>query len=210
MPTIDDLDQEPQEGRPDRNETAEPADRRRTGTFKFSASEHVRHAAATGMMPRVVIEPETEKVEHHDVARSTTEIRAARADTEVHAMPTVLLVEDSDEFASIVRETLRRIKVDVEHVRDGRMAREYLRTSMPDLILLDLNLPDMTGWNILDHAKEEFEHIDAGARPRIIVLTAYNDPANRLVGKLQDVYRFLVKTTTPNELQNIVRDALVR
>jgi CheY-like chemotaxis protein len=47
-------------------------------------------------------------------------------------------------------------------------------------------------------------------RPRIIILTAYNDPANRLVGKLQDVFRFLVKTTTPLELQKVVREALAR
>lgn len=125
-------------------------------------------------------------------------------------MPTVLLVEDSEEFAAIVRETLRRIKVDVAYARDGRMATEYLKENRPDLILLDLNLPDMTGWNILDHAKMAFENLPEHERPRIIVLTAYNDPANRLVGKLQEVYRFLVKTTTPIELQNVVKEALAR
>jgi CheY-like chemotaxis protein len=209
MKDTDDPAFAPQDGR-DPNEVDEPADRRRTGSFKFSFSELARNAAATGLAPRVQLEPAGEKLEHHDVARSTTEVRAARVDMEVRGMPTVLLVEDSDEFAAIVRETLRRIKVDVTHARDGRMATEYLRTHLPDLILLDLNLPDMTGWNILDHAKQEFATVPEGQRPRIIVLTAYNDPANRLVGKLQEVYRFLVKTTTPIELQNVVREALVR
>jgi CheY-like chemotaxis protein len=156
------------------------------------------------------LEPIGEKLDYHDVARTTTEIRAARADADVLVTPTVLLVEDSDEFAAIVRETLRRIKVDVAHAHDGRMATEYLRTNVPDVILLDLNLPDMTGWNILDQTKEKFEDVPKADRPRIIILTAYNDPANRLVGKLQDVFRFLVKTTTPLELQKVVREALAR
>ena len=209
MRETDDLDDVPQEGRPDGGETAEPADRRSTGSFApFRFPEMARDPGATGLMPRVKLEPSGEKLDHHDVARSTTEIRAARVDMEVRGMPTVLLVEDSEEFAAIVRETLRRIKVDVYYARDGRMATEYLRNNRPDLILLDLNLPDMTGWNILDHAKQEFEKYPEESRPRIIVLTAYNDPANRLVGKLQDVYRFLVKTTTPIELQNVVREAL--
>lgn len=210
MRNSNDLELEPQEGNPEYNEIAEPADRRTTGTFHFSFSELARDAAATGLAPRVQLEPVGEKLDYHDVARTTTEIRAARVETESRGTPTVLLVEDSDEFAAIVRETLRRIKVDVAHAHDGRMATEYLRKNVPELILLDLNLPDMTGWSILDHAKEEFEHVPQSERPRIIILTAYNDPANRLVGKLQDVYRFLVKTTTPLELQNIVREALAR
>ena len=205
-----DLDYEPQEGRPDPHQMDEPADRRITGSFRFSFSELARDAAATGLAPRVQLEPIGEKLDYHDVARSTTEIRAARVDTEALVSPTVLLVEDSDEFAAIVRETLRRIKVDVAHAQDGRMATEYLQTNVPDVILLDLNLPDMTGWNILDQTKEKFEDVPKADRPRIIILTAYNDPANRLVGKLQDVFRFLVKTTTPLELQKVVREALAR
>lgn len=123
-------------------------------------------------------------------------------------MAVVLLIEDSDEFASIVRETLRRINVEVIHARDGHTGRQMLLDYRPSVILLDIGLPDMSGWNVLDWFKVEFEQIAVEERPRIIVLTAYNDAANRLVGKLQEVYRFLVKTTTPLELQQIVREAL--
>ena len=125
-------------------------------------------------------------------------------------MAVVLLIEDSEEFATIVRETLRRIKIDVVHARDGNTGREMLLQYRPGVILLDINLPDMTGWNVLDLFKPEFETMNEDEIPRIIVLTAYNDAANRLVGKLQEVYRFLVKTTTPLELQQVVREALER
>lgn len=125
-------------------------------------------------------------------------------------MAVVLLVEDSDEFATIVRETLRRIQITVVHARDGQTALEMLKTHNPGVVLLDINLPDMTGWNVLDMFKPVFETMSDEERPRVIVLTAYNDAANRLVGKLQEVYRFLVKTTTPIELQQVVREALDR
>ncbi|MCU0476161.1 MAG: response regulator [Anaerolineae bacterium] len=120
----------------------------------------------------------------------------------------VLLIEDSEEFASIVRETLRRIHIEVLHARDGQTAHQMLTQYRPKVILLDINLPDMTGWNVIDLFKPEFEALPPEERPRIIVLTAYNDAANRLVGKLQEVHRFLVKTTTPQELQQVVREAL--
>jgi len=125
-------------------------------------------------------------------------------------MAVVLLVEDSEEFATIVRETLRRIKIDVVHARDGNTGLEMLVKHHPGVILLDINLPDMTGWNVLDLFKPVFEAMNEEDIPRVIVLTAYNDAANRLVGKLQEVYRFLVKTTTPLELQQVVREALER
>lgn len=210
MRNTNDLDCEPQEGNPDPHEMEEPTDRRVTGSFNFPFSELARDAASTGLAPRVQLESPGEKLDYHDVARTTTEIRASHDEEAPSAPPTVLLVEDSDEFAAIVRETLRRIKVDVAHAQDGRMAKEYLRTNVPDVILLDLNLPDMTGWNILDQAKLQFGDVPKAKQPRIIILTAYNDPANRLVGKLQDVFRFLVKTTTPLELQKVVREALAR
>jgi len=123
-------------------------------------------------------------------------------------MAVVLLIEDSEEFATIVRETLRRIHIDVVHARDGNTGVDMLVQHHPGVILLDINLPDMTGWNVLDLFKPVFEGMNESERPRVIVLTAYNDAANRLVGKLQEVYRFLVKTTTPLELQQVVREAL--
>ena len=86
-------------------------------------------------------------------------------------MPTVLLVEDSEEFAAIVRETLRRIKVDVYYARDGRMATEYLRNNRPDLILLDLNLPDMSGTDILARVKGD----ERLRRAPVVVLTTTDD-----------------------------------
>ena len=44
--------------------------------------------------------------------------------------------------------------------------------------------------------------------PKIIVITAYGDPANRLIGKLQNVHEYLVKPFTSDEVERVVLSAL--
>ncbi|MBK9124981.1 MAG: response regulator [Chloroflexi bacterium] len=211
MTSSDNFDLDAQEGRPDREEQPDLAHERPSDPMPTpSVTELARDPSMTGLAPKVRLDDLPDRIEHHDVAFSTTEMRAVRSDQSVPApgKPGVLLVEDSVEFAAIVRETLRRIKVDVFHAKDGRTATDYIRTNMPHLVLLDLNLPDMTGWSILEFIKSSYAGRPDNELPKVIVLTAYNDPANRLVGKLQEVFRFLVKTTTPLELQAVIREAL--
>ena len=45
-------------------------------------------------------------------------------------------------------------------------------------------------------------------RPFIVVMTAYGDPANRLMGKLQGVDSYLIKPFTPDEIERTVRQVL--
>lgn len=210
MTSSEHADLDGQEGRPDREQQPDqthehPGD----PMHASSATELARDPSMTGLAPKVRLD-EPDRAEHQDVAFSTTELRAARDEQAASTLnkPGVLLVEDSVEFAAIVRETLRRIKVDVFHAKDGRTATDYIRSNMPHLVLLDLNLPDMTGWSILEFIKSLYADRPESELPKVIVLTAYNDPANRLVGKLQEVFRFLVKTTTPLELQAVIREAL--
>lgn len=209
MTLSDNFDLDAQEGRPDREEQPDLAHKRSDDLIPTpSVKELARDPSMTGLAPKVRLDDLSDRIEHQDVAFSTTELRAVRSDQAAPNKPGVLLVEDSLEFAAIVRETLRRIKVDVFHAKDGRTATDYIRTHMPHLVLLDLNLPDMTGWSILEFIKSFYAERPESEEPKVIVLTAYNDPANRLVGKLQEVFRFLVKTTTPLELQAVIREAL--
>jgi len=71
-------------------------------------------------------------------------------------------------------------------------------------VLLDIGLPDMTGWKFLEAVKEK--HKDE--MPIIIVITAYGDPANRLVAKFQGVYNYLIKPFTSDEVEQVVMSAL--
>jgi CheY-like chemotaxis protein len=120
-------------------------------------------------------------------------------------MTRALVVEDSEQFAEIAIITLNKEGIDCDHVMYGEDALNYLAEQLPDVMLLDIGLPDVTGWYILEVLKERYETIPFP----VIVMTAFSDPANKLVGKLQKaVFRYLVKPVTPDQIKQAVMEAL--
>jgi DNA-binding response OmpR family regulator len=116
----------------------------------------------------------------------------------------VLVVEDTVEQAGILRATLERMNLTVFCETHGSKALAIFETEQPDLVLLDVALPDTTGWKVLDAIKEQL----LGKKPIVVVITAYGDPANRLMGKLQGVYGYLAKPFAPDEVERVVAKAL--
>jgi len=123
--------------------------------------------------------------------------------------PIVLIVEDTTELAEIIQATLERMNMVTVHETHGMKALAKFNEMSPDVVLLDISLPDMTGWKIMDAIKERQEQAgNLGRMPVVIVITAYGDPANRLVGKLQGVYSYLIKPFTSDEIEKVVTQAL--
>lgn len=116
----------------------------------------------------------------------------------------VLIVEDTIEFAKLTALTLQRIGLNSFHARDGFEAVAYLNQRCPDLVLLDLNLPGMSGWQVLEYLTGLYG--EKGVP--VIVISAYSDGANRLIGKLQAVYKYMIKPIVPRELMATVEQAL--
>jgi DNA-binding response OmpR family regulator len=147
--------------------------------------------------------------EQQDASRTTAETRPVKMPegTVGGHRPTALVVEDTPELADMVEATLRRIDIDVIVASRGEHAVQQMAESMPDLVLLDIHLPDMTGWKVLEHIKER-SRTGEERTPVVIVITAYGDPANRLVGKLQGVHNYLIKPLRPDEIQQVVKSAL--
>jgi CheY-like chemotaxis protein len=147
-----------------------------------------------------------------DASRTKDETRtipAAKKETaKVMNKPlTVLIVEDTLELAEVIQATLEAMDLKVVHAAHGNRALEKFNELGPDLVLLDISLPDMTGWKIMDTIKERFEN-DPANMPIIIIITAYDDPANRLVGKLQGVHSYLIKPFSSDEIERTVSQAI--
>lgn len=70
---------------------------------------------------------------------------------------TALVVEDEPEIADLVKFHLEREGVDVTITRSGRRALELARKSIPDLLVLDLMLPDLDGLEVCRRLKENDE-----------------------------------------------------
>lgn len=201
------------EGSPDAYEISEPENSLNEVGAPHGRQDKPLAAAETGLMPVVELRAEgKDDGEAQDAPRTSEEVShesrpEATADaSEDKKAPLVMIVEDTMELAEVIQATLERMSMTTYHESHGNKALERLRQIDPDVVLLDIHLPDMTGWKILDAIKEKYG--DALKSPVVIVITAYGDPANRLVGKLQGVHSYLIKPFTSDEIEKVVTQAL--
>ena len=89
---------------------------------------------------------------------------------------TVLLVEDEDSLRKVMRDLLERDGYNVAEAADGVQALDAVDRHAPDIILLDLNLPGLDGYNVLQHLRSRA----ATSRIPVIVLTAKGDEDNEV------------------------------
>jgi two-component system, cell cycle response regulator DivK len=90
-------------------------------------------------------------------------------------MPLVLIVEDNIDNYELVRFLLERTGYDTRWARTGKEGVSMAKEDMPDLILMDLSLPEMDGWTATQRIKSdpETKHIPVAA------LTAHTLPGDR-------------------------------
>ncbi len=119
------------------------------------------------------------------------------------SQPNVLIVEDDIDIGKMLKITLSELDINPVHVKNGELAIEYLEATQPELILLDLNLPNINGWKVLEYAKQRY-----GTSFHVIILTANADSVNRLMGKMQEVTQYIQKPFVPNELRDHIKNLL--
>ncbi len=84
----------------------------------------------------------------------------------------ILAVDDDDAIRTLLLTILRRRGFAVDTARNGAEALERLRRCSYVLLLLDLMMPVVSGYEVLDYLAKQ----DAAARPMVIVLTAGTEP----------------------------------
>lgn len=92
--------------------------------------------------------------------------------------PSALIIEDDESLATIFAEALNTVDFKTEIIRDGGLAMTRLATTEPDVVILDLHLPNVSGKDILHHIQTD-QRLRA---TRVMIVTA--DAA--LVDSLQD------------------------
>jgi two-component system phosphate regulon response regulator PhoB len=118
----------------------------------------------------------------------------------------ILVVDDEPDLLELVRVNLRGAGYEVETAETGRDALELLRRSPPDLVVLDLMLPDVSGTEICRRMRMEPEL----AELPIIMLTAKADEVDRVVGLELGADDYVTKPFSPRELTLRVRAVLRR
>lgn len=119
-------------------------------------------------------------------------------------MNRVLLIEDERAIAESLEFALRRDGFAVAHATTLGAARQLLLEARFDLIVLDLMLPDGSGFGLLGELRE------AGQRTPIIILSSRDDEADRVAGLEGGADDYVIKPFSPREVVARVRAVLRR
>lgn len=118
-------------------------------------------------------------------------------------MKTILVVDDEPKIIQIARDYLEHAGFTVLTATDGKSALSIWRAGKPDLIVLDLGLPNLDGLDVTRTLRKE-------SNTPIIMLTARSEESDKLVGLELGADDYMVKPFSPKELVARVRAVLRR
>ena len=125
----------------------------------------------------------------------------------VMSTPQILMIEDDARLAQMVSEYLAQSGFGVRHAADGQAGLAQLQEHVPDLVILDLMLPDIDGLEVCRRIRAL---PGALAKVSVLMLTAKGDPMDRIIGLEIGADDYLPKPFEPRELLARIRAVLRR
>ena len=123
-----------------------------------------------------------------------------------HLPRKVLLVEDEDQLRGVLRDLLEREGFTVVEARDGVQALDEIDRSAPDAMVLDLNLPKIDGYQVLNHIRAR----PATASIPVLVLTAREDEDSEVKVFESGANDFISKPFRPRALSARLKALLTK
>lgn len=120
------------------------------------------------------------------------------------AKPVVLIVDDDADLAMIMRMVLTHAGFEAHSCLSGQDALDWLSQRTPDLILLDLMMPDINGFTILRKVRAT----ETSKNLPVVILTAKADQKTRMESQSAGADAFLTKPINSKSLIEYVRRAL--
>lgn len=119
-------------------------------------------------------------------------------------MEAILVVDDDINLCTALKDELTEVGYDAQYVTNGFDAIEHLRNNKTDLVLLDLKMPDMDGFDVLREMEEK------DIKTKVIVLTAYADVKSAIDSAKMGASDFISKPYDFDELLITIRRVLQR
>ncbi len=117
----------------------------------------------------------------------------------------ILCIEDEPEMIDLIRLILGRRGFEVTGANGGMAGLQAVRTELPDLVLLDLMMPDMDGWEVYQQMKAD----EATRNIPVIVVTAKAQSIDKVLGlHIAKVDDYIAKPFSPQELLASVEKTL--
>jgi DNA-binding NtrC family response regulator len=113
----------------------------------------------------------------------------------------VLFVDDEEEFVRLLAERARMRELGSEIALDGSEALAKLGEKLPDVMVLDLSLPDIDGLTVLEQVKKNYPDV------QVVMLTAHGNPETEK--KIRDLgaFDYLEKPVAINKLTQTIEKA---
>ena len=119
----------------------------------------------------------------------------------------ILCIEDQQEMIDLIRLILSRRNFEIRGANSGKEGLEIIRTEHPDLVLLDLMMPEMDGWEVYQQMKAD----EATRDIPVIVVTAKAQSIDKVLGMhIAKVDDYIAKPFSPQELLTSVDNVLAR
>ena len=116
----------------------------------------------------------------------------------------ILVIDDSEKVHTLVRGVLAREPVDIQSATDPEYGLVLAASQRPDLILLDIDMPGMTGFDVCNRLKAD----PATAASPVIFLTGQNSAQEKVQGFGVGAVDYITKPFNPTELLARVRASL--
>jgi len=121
------------------------------------------------------------------------------------SVPRILVVDDQPDIRLMCRVNLQLEGYEVIEAGDGEAGLETVRNERPDLVLLDVMMPGLDGWQFMEAIKADEET----ARIPIVLLTARVQREDEIRGWLSGAADYLPKPFNPSTLTEVVRRTLM-
>ena len=121
-------------------------------------------------------------------------------------MASVLVVDDEPDIRYLTQLQLELDGHRVMTAADGTEALAAVQVEVPDLVLLDVMMPGVDGWGVLEQLKAHLD--DRVSSVKVLMMTALADDDHRLRGGIEGAVRYLVKPVSAEQLRTAVDDVL--
>lgn len=118
--------------------------------------------------------------------------------------PLILLADDDPELRKMLRVHLETMDCDLLEASDGAKALETIITDKPDLVILDVMMPQLKGWEICEYVRKRPEYDNTG----VLMLTGIGPTLNELTSPLYGADDFIDKPFNLAELDFKIRAIL--
>ncbi|MDX9722355.1 MAG: response regulator [Myxococcota bacterium] len=137
---------------------------------------------------------------------SQKDVGSSESNAQSQRRPRILIADDDPDLRRLLRTHLETMDCELIEANDGEKALETIIIERPDLVVLDVMMPELNGWEVCRYIKSKPEYASIG----VVMLTAIGSTINELTSPLYGADEYIDKPFNIDELEFKIRRVLSR